>query len=183
MDRLGGLFVAASSPRWLSRTRGIPPAAAGYPGAMPDPLPADPSVRVVETLLHAVLREKNFDVASELLADDVVYENVGYSTMRGGQRIVQTFRAMSARLPMVNWDVEIHRTVSQGTRLMNERTDSLIVGPFRADFWVCGVFEVSDGKVLLWRDYFDLLDLVKGMLRGLAALAIPSMRRSSPAAV
>jgi limonene-1,2-epoxide hydrolase len=146
---------------------------------MSDQLPADPSVRVVETLLHAVLREKNFDVASEVLSDDAIYENVGYSTMRGGQRIVKTFRAMSARLPMVNWDVEIHRTVSQGTRVMNERIDSLIVGPFRADFWVCGVFEVSDGKVLLWRDYFDLLDLIKGMLRGLVALAVPSMRRSS----
>ena len=23
-------------------------------------------------------------------------------------------------------------------------------------FWVCGTFEVSGGKIVLWRDYFDL---------------------------
>jgi limonene-1,2-epoxide hydrolase len=41
------------------------------------------------------------------------------------------------------------------------------------------VFEVHDGKVSLWREYMDFLDLIKGTIRGLAAMAIPSMRRSS----
>jgi limonene-1,2-epoxide hydrolase len=148
-----------------------------------DQLPADALTTapepVVEALLYAVMRDKDFDLASALLADDVVYESVGYSTMRGAQRIVKTFRAMAARLPMVNWDVEIHRSANHGTYVLNERTDSVIIGPFQADFWVCGVFEVHDGKVSLWRDYFDFLDLIKGTIRGLAAMAIPSMRRSS----
>jgi limonene-1,2-epoxide hydrolase len=60
---------------------------------------------------------------------------------------------------------------------MTERTDSIIVGRFRADFWVCGVFDVHDGKITLWRDYFDVMDLVKGTIRGLLALAVPSIRR------
>jgi limonene-1,2-epoxide hydrolase len=40
---------------------------------------------------------------------------------------------------------------------MTERTDSIIIGRFRAEFWVCGVFEVHDGKITLWRDYFDVM--------------------------
>jgi limonene-1,2-epoxide hydrolase len=60
---------------------------------------------------------------------------------------------------------------------MTERTDSIIVGRFRADCWVCGVFDVHDGKITLWRDYFDLMDLIKGTVRGLLALVVPSMRR------
>lgn len=132
--------------------------------------------QAVESLLRAVMQDKDFDAASELLAEDAVYENVGYSTMRGAPRILKTFRAMSARLPMVNWDVEIHRTATRGKSVMNERTDTLIVGRFRAAFWVCGVFEVRDGKVLLWRDYFDLFDLIKGVSRGLIALALSSPR-------
>jgi limonene-1,2-epoxide hydrolase len=60
---------------------------------------------------------------------------------------------------------------------MKERTDSVIIGRFRADFWVCGVFDVHDGKITLWRDYFDVMDLVKGTFRGLLALVFPSIGR------
>lgn len=132
---------------------------------------------VVETFLPAALRDRNFDVVSSLLADDVVYENVGYPTLRGAQRIVKVFRDSSSRMPIVHWDVEIHRIASSGPSVMTERTDSIIIGRFRADFWVCGVFDVHDGKITLWRDYFDVMDLVKGMIRGVLALARPSMRR------
>ena len=110
---------------------------------------------VVEALLVAALRDKDIDVVSSLLADEVVYDNVGYPTIRGAQRIVKTFRNLASRMTMVNWDVEIHRIASAGPSVMTERTDSLIVGAFRADFWVCGVFEVHDGKITLWRDYFE----------------------------
>ena len=132
---------------------------------------------VVETFLPAALRDRDFDLVSSLLADDVVYENVGYPTFRGAQPIVKAFRKMESRMPMVNWDVEIHRIASSGASVMTERTDSVIIGRFRADFWVCGVFDVHDGKITLWRDYFDVMDLVKGTIRGLLALALPSMRR------
>ena len=42
----------------------------------------------------------------------------------------------------------------------------------------CGVFEVRDGRITLWRDYFDGIDFLKGIVRGLAAIAIPSLRRT-----
>lgn len=43
-------------------------------------------------------------------------------------------------------------------------------------FWVCGVFEVDDGRITLWRDYFDVYDMFKGLLRGLVALVVPSLK-------
>lgn len=152
-----------------------------YCERMNGPSPTDSSITaektVVETFLPAALRDRDFVLAGSLLADDVVYENVGYPTFRGAQRIVKAFRDMASRMPMVNWDLEIHRIASSGPSVMTERTDSIIVGRFRADFWVCGVFDVHDGKITLWRDYFDVMDLVKGTIRGLLALAVPSMRR------
>ena len=45
--------------------------------------------------------------------------------------------------------------------MLTERTDALIFGPLRLQFWVCGVFEVHDGRITLWRDYFDMFDFVK----------------------
>ncbi|WP_268932293.1 limonene-1,2-epoxide hydrolase family protein [Mycolicibacterium hodleri] len=133
----------------------------------------------MEAFLYAVMRDRDFDAASGLMADDIVFRNVGYSTMRGAQQIVKTFRFMSERLPFLNWDVVTHRIASEGTTVLTERTDSLIIGRFRADFWACGTFEVRDGKVALWRDHFDLLDIFKGTIRGLLGLVISSLQRRS----
>jgi len=73
--------------------------------------------------------------------------------------------------------VKNHRIASGGATVLTERTDSVIVGPFTAHFWVCGIFEVHDGRITLWRDYFDVMDLIKGTVRGLIGIAIPSLRR------
>ena len=42
----------------------------------------------------------------------------------------------------------------------------MVLGPLRLQFWVCGVFEVHDGRITLWRDYFDFFDFVQGAVRG-----------------
>ena len=58
-----------------------------------------------------------------------------------------------------------------------ERTDALIVGPVRLQFWVCGTFEVHGGRITLWRDYFDAFDIfVKAPLRAIAGLVAPSLK-------
>jgi limonene-1,2-epoxide hydrolase len=40
------------------------------------------------------------------------------------------------------------------------------------------VFEVRDGRITLWRDYFDFLDILKGTVRALAAIAMPALRQA-----
>ena len=52
----------------------------------------DPA-RTVETFLYA-LRDKDFDAAEALLADDVIYQNVGYSTVRGRRRTMKLMRGL-----------------------------------------------------------------------------------------
>jgi limonene-1,2-epoxide hydrolase len=59
---------------------------------------------------------------------------------------------------------------------LTERTDALILGPFRMQFWVCGVFEVENGQVTLWRDYFDWRNTTLATLRGLVGILVPSLR-------
>jgi len=147
----------------------------GMTDQLPDrSLITDPA-RVVETFLYA-LRDKDFDAADEVLDDDLVYQNVGLPTIRGRQRTLKLLRGLSR--PSAGFDVKIHRIASEGSAVLTERTDVLIFGPFQAHFWVCGVFEVRDGRITLWRDYFDFLDMVKASVRALAAIAIPALRRS-----
>jgi limonene-1,2-epoxide hydrolase len=81
-------------------------------------------------------------------------------------------------LPGARFAVKIHRMAAEGTAVFTQRTDLLAFGRFEMHVWICGVFEVRDGRITLWRDYLDIYDVVKTALRGLAAMTIPSLRRS-----
>lgn len=60
--------------------------------------------------------------------------------------------------------------------MLTEPTDALTFGPLRLQFRVCGVFEVHDGRITLWRDCFDFYDMFKATVRGLAAPVLPSLK-------
>ena len=129
---------------------------------------------IVESFLHA-LSDQDFDTFEALLSDDVVYQNVGLPTIRSRKRVVSVMRGMEGRAA---FEVRFHRNVAEGVTVINERTDAIILGPLRLQFWVCGVFEVHDGMITLWRDYFDFYDMTKALFRGVVGMAIPSVRRT-----
>jgi limonene-1,2-epoxide hydrolase len=126
----------------------------------------------VEVLLNS-LQDADADAAGAVLDDNLVYQNVGFPTIRGRARAVKLFRAMQGR---AGFEVKIHRIAVNGSSVLTERTDVLQFGPLRLQFWVCGVFEVHDGRITLWRDYFDMWDLTKALVRGVAGAAVPALR-------
>ncbi|GFG76367.1 limonene-1,2-epoxide hydrolase family protein [Mycobacterium botniense] len=130
------------------------------------------NTHLVEAFLNA-LQDEDFDAAGAALADDLVYHNVGLPTIYGRDRTMKLFRGMQGR---VRFEVKIHRIAADESAVLTERTDALIFGPLRIQFWVCGVFEVHDGRITLWRDYFDFYDMLKATVRGLAAMVLPSLR-------
>jgi limonene-1,2-epoxide hydrolase len=130
------------------------------------------NARTVETFLYA-LQDEDFATAESALADDIVWQNVGWPTLRGRKRIMTIFRRGEGRS---GFEVKIHRIAADGNVVLTERTDALIIGPLRLQFWVCGVFEVHGGRITLWRDYFDMWDITKATLRGLAATVFPRLR-------
>ncbi|MEX3649494.1 limonene-1,2-epoxide hydrolase family protein [Mycolicibacterium porcinum] len=128
----------------------------------------------VETFLNA-LQEQDYDTAENTLAQNLVYQNVGFPTIYGRNRAIKLFRSMPASM---GFEVKIHRIAADGASVITERTDALTFGPLRVQFWVCGVFEVYEGRITLWRDYFDLFDFTKAMVRGLVGVVVPSLRAS-----
>jgi len=131
------------------------------------------NARTVENFLYA-LQDEDFETADSLLADNIVWENVGWPTLRGRDRIMKVFRRVEGR---AGFEVKIHRIAADGNAVLTERTDVLIFGRVRLQFWVCGTFEVHGGRITLWRDYFDAFDfLVKAPLRALVGMLIPSMK-------
>ncbi|OBH55509.1 limonene-1,2-epoxide hydrolase family protein [Mycobacterium sp. E2479] len=132
------------------------------------------NTRTVETFLNA-LQDADFETVEASFDDNLVYENVGLSRVRGGRRTAKLLRRMEGR---IGFEVKIHRIAADGAAVLTERTDVLILGPLRLQFWACGIFEVHNGRITLWRDYVDVFDMTKALLRGLAALAIPSLRQT-----
>ncbi|GBG35779.1 limonene-1,2-epoxide hydrolase family protein [Mycobacterium montefiorense] len=132
------------------------------------------NTRTVETFLNALM-DADYETADASLDDNLVYENVGLPTIRGRARAMKLFRRMDGR---AGFEVKIHRVAADGAAVLTERSDALTLGPLRLQFWVCGVFEVHNGRITLWRDYFDFFDMTKALLRGVAALVLPSLKAS-----
>lgn len=151
---------------------------AGTPGIAADPSGVDSSpVLVVERFME-FLRRGDLDEAVALLAVDVRYENVGLPTVRGRERVRSLFGR--AYEDGAGFDVVIHTICADGASVLTERTDILKFRKLHVQLWVCGRFDVRDGQVVLWRDYFDFLDSSKGLLRGMLGVHLPGLRAEVP---
>jgi limonene-1,2-epoxide hydrolase len=126
------------------------------------------------TRFLSAMQEGDVETVIAFAADDIVYSNVSLPTIRGKERFSRGVRAYYRH--HLGFAVVVHRIAGSGSSVLTERTDALTLGSFRMQFWVCGVFEVENGAVTLWRDYFDWRSTTLAALRGLAGILIPSLR-------
>jgi len=97
----------------------------------------------------------NLDEIVRQFTDDAVYHNIPMPPAEGRDAIREFIAGFLAAFDGI--DFTVHRQVSHGDLVMNERTDTMrrkdggeIALP------VMGVFEVRDGQIAAWRDYFDM---------------------------
>jgi limonene-1,2-epoxide hydrolase len=109
----------------------------------------------------AAAAARNYDVALGLLADDVEYQNMPLPAVHGVAAVKETLEMLLATAESSEWVV--HREAANGDLVMNERIDRFLVGGRWLELPVAGVFELRDGRIVLWRDYFDLETIMKQM--------------------
>jgi limonene-1,2-epoxide hydrolase len=136
-------------------------------------------IAVVEEFLGHLAR-LDVDAAVALLADDAVYQNVPLPPDRGRDAVERTLRRMIG--VGSGFEVVHHNIAANGPVVLTERTDVLSVGRVDAAFWVCGTFEVHDGRITLWRDRFDWVDFTLAWVRGGAKAALAAARSRREAA-
>ena len=110
----------------------------------------------LETVNEFIRRMTDMDLdrACELVTDDVEYDNVPMGKTRGPVGIQETLGPVVDALDEVEWIV--HNETASGNLVMNERSDRFRLGDKWMTLPVAGVFELNDdGKITLWRDYFD----------------------------
>ena len=109
----------------------------------------------------------------------MVYTNVSLPTLRGrgtvGSALAKFFAGRS-----VTFEVMMVNIAEEGPVVLTERIDAINIGRFRLQFWINGRFEVTDGKVTVWRDYFDYYDTTRAALRAVAGAVVPSLRPRFP---
>jgi limonene-1,2-epoxide hydrolase len=140
--------------------------------------PAAPTA-VVERFLE-LLGAADLEGAMKLVASDVEYENVSLPTVHGRERMRRLFSTGYERGG--GFEVYVHAIAADGATVLTERTDVLKLGRLRVQLWVCGRFDVRDGQIVLWRDYFDWLNSGAALTRGLLGTVIPGLRANPPPA-
>lgn len=88
------------------------------------------------------------------LTDDAVYQNVGMAANVGADAVIADLTNQYAMFPdRYRFDI-LHLAVA-GEVVMTERVDHLAGPGMTLSLPVMGTFEVLDGRVARWTDYFD----------------------------
>lgn len=116
--------------------------------------------QVVTNFCNALTRG-NLDEAMKLVAEDCVYHNIPLEPVKGAATIRATLEGFVQMLGTI--EIDTKRQVAAGDVVMNERIDTFAPpGKSRYGLPVAGVFEVKNGKIVAWRDYFDVKQFEKG---------------------
>ncbi len=87
------------------------------------------------------------------LADDVCYHNMPTKPLHG-RDAVRDYLAKAWIFQQVDWQMR-HIAVTDNV-VLTERVDTFVINGCAVTLPVMGAFEVTDGKIDAWRDYFDL---------------------------
>ena len=84
-----------------------------------------------------------------------VYHNIPMEAVTGQDNIRAALQPFLAGSTAVQWDLISIAENAQG-HVLTERVDKFEIGGKWISIAVMGIFEVVDGKIDAWRDYFDL---------------------------
>lgn len=107
------------------------------------------------------LEANDLDAACAMVSADCEYDNVPMIKVFGPDGIKGILGPMFANCSRIEWVV--HREAQSGTTVFNERLDRFEMPHGWVELPVNGVWEVVDGKITLWRDYFDAASYLKQM--------------------
>jgi limonene-1,2-epoxide hydrolase len=111
------------------------------------------------------IEQSHFTAAMDMVSDDCEYDNVPITKVFGKDAMIAILSEFMAEATKIEW--LIHHQVSSGDMahgvVMNERTDRFEMDGRWIELDIAGLFVVSDGKIALWRDYFDRESFTKAL--------------------
>ncbi|MFK7732345.1 MAG: limonene-1,2-epoxide hydrolase family protein [Pseudomonadales bacterium] len=97
------------------------------------------------------------DTIVDSFTDDAVYINIPMDPPNRGKEEIRAFvDGFAGSCEGIEFIVHNEVVSQDGTLIMNERTDRLCMNGKWIELAVMGVFEMREGKICAWRDYFDM---------------------------
>jgi len=116
--------------------------------------------RIIREFIGAWKRLDAKELAS-YFAEDGVYHNMPTEPIVGRAEVEKFIAGFSGSWTETNW--EILNILCSGDVVIAERLDRTRAGDKSVDLPCVGVFELEDGKIKVWRDYFDFATYGAGM--------------------
>ena len=112
----------------------------------------DDSIALIRRFIEACVRADPEEFAS-YFTEDAIWWNSPWQPVKGRDAIRETLRKGAQQMTALPW--EIRHIAADGDVVMTERVDHFMVGNTRVSVPCMGVFELRDGKIAAWRDYWD----------------------------
>ena len=94
------------------------------------------------------------------LTEDAVYHAMPLEPIAGKAALRAWVEGFAAVPP---GRLEIKHQTATGDVVMNERTDRITIEGRAVTLPICAVFELRDGRISAWREYFDLAGLRRAL--------------------
>ncbi len=99
---------------------------------------------------------RDADAMADLFAEDSIYDNVPQKKPKHGREAVREWLQMLFEHHLTRIDVEVLNMASNGEWVLTERIDDHIAGERHMPLPVMNAARVVNGKIVMWRDYFDM---------------------------
>lgn len=117
-----------------------------------------------ETVVRSFIAAwSRFDV-NELVGfftEDGTYHNMMAKPVSGQENLCKFISGFVKGWTATQWDIV--NIVSRGDVVIAERLDRTQFGEKKVDLPCVGVFEMQNGRIKTWRDYFDLATYAKAV--------------------
>ena len=115
-------------------------------------------IEVVRRFCAAWSDNKEVAELVEFFTDDAVYHNIPLEPVTGKANIANTIASFIRPGPpgIESIEFRVINIAADGPVVMTERVDVFKVSDKSFELPVMGTFEVRDGKINAWRDYFDV---------------------------
>jgi limonene-1,2-epoxide hydrolase len=102
----------------------------------------------------AAIDRKDLGKVESLLDEKVVYHNVGSEPAVGREAALAAVKFQFDMFDPISF--RIRNLAENGDTVLTERIDEVTANGVMAPVPVMGTFEVRDGRIVQWRDYFDM---------------------------
>jgi limonene-1,2-epoxide hydrolase len=102
----------------------------------------------------AVWADGDLDAIVAFFTDDAVYHNIPIAPVAGRDAIRETIAGFTGGVDKLEF--RVLNIAATGAIVLTERVDVFVTGDRSIELPVMGTFEVVDGRIAAWRDYFDL---------------------------